>query len=113
MNYIIVIPFSGMFDIEKYARENNVKKYTGAYLPCRGPHYPEKFLIIIEEMDNPELNHSTLGGYYFKDLQELLSYRKILFNDWKNPSVYWKLTNGDYILFGANINEPICIKKTL
>lgn len=112
MDYVILIPFKEVYDIQKYAIEHNVTKYTGMYLPNRG-YQPRKFIIVIEEMEKPELNHSTIGGYYFTSLEELQKYRKILFNDWKNPSVYRQLLNGDYILFGANINEPICIRKKI
>ena len=108
MDYIVIIPFAHTEDVDRFAREHNVKKYTGMYLPARGINCPKKFLIVIEEVEE-QLIFSTIGGYYFKDLNSLNSFRRIAFKN--KVSIYWKLTNGDYILFDANIKEPLGIHR--
>lgn len=117
---VILIPFEHTEDIDRFAREHNVKKYTGIYLPDRGIKYPKKFIIVIEswnEYDIPkEINDSFYNqdwslGYGSNDVNELKEIEKEVksLESWNNPYIYWKLTNGNYIYFSANIEKPLLI----
>ena len=110
MDYIIVIPFAHTEDVDRFAREHNVKKYTGMYLPARGTDYPKKFLIIIEEMENPP-DIITLKGCYCKTLEDVKYFAPHMYKNSRDPYVYWKLIDGNYIFFGANVNVPFKILK--
>ena len=110
MEYITIIPFWKSTDILSFAKKHNIQKYTTMYLTTRGPQYPEKFYIIIEEDTDFSF---PLGGHYFKTLQEVQSFRKEHYKDWRNPSIYWKLINNGYIVFGVNKNEPFRVLRKL
>lgn len=110
MDCIIIIPFDHTEDVDRYAREHNVTKYTGMVLPERGPLYPKKFLIVIEEMENPP-NIITLKGCYCKTLEDVKYFAPHMYKHSDNPYVYWRLTDGKYIFFGANVKLPFKILK--
>ena len=108
MEYVILIPFHNVYDIKKFAIQNNIKHYNIMYLPARGKEYPKKFLIVIENTDK-QFTFSTIGGFYFKELNELEKFKKTFL---KNKTfIHWKLTNGDYILFNVDIDKPLGIHK--
>jgi len=110
MDSIIIIPFNHTQDVDKYAREHGVTKYTGMVLPDRGKNHPKKFLIVIEEMENPP-DIITLKGCYCKTLEDVKYFAPHMYNNYRNPYVYWKLIDGNYIFFGANVNVPFKILK--
>lgn len=110
MDYIIIIPFGHTEDVDKYAREHNVTKYTGMVLPERGPQHPKKFLIVIEEMEK-DSNINFISGNYCKTLEDVKFFAPHMYKNYDNPYVYWKLIDEGYIFFGANVTVPFIILK--
>jgi len=115
--FVILIPFEHTADIDKFARDYNIKKYTGMCLPSRGIKHPTKFIIVIEQWNIYDIPENIWKNFYKQDwsigygsnnINELKKIDKETKSsrNWDNPYVYWKLTNGNYIYFSANIEKP-------
>lgn len=98
MSDILLIPFNHCWEVDQYAKQHNIKKYTGMLVPARGKDYPKKFLIVIQE--KIENKPSFVCDGLFFDTFETMQYVKNIVSKLE-PVISWKLIDGNYILIRA------------